>query len=140
MTKDYIIIADSVPTRSKRFRVIQGGWKPTLSKRQTFNETIDGGLDACIGSIYKSIQYIFRLSETEEDTNYGTKGDLEYFFCLNDPSPAPGSPSNLLTIIDNYETTMHGFLVGNFTPEPLTTIISGTYAWFMTPVEIKIKP
>jgi hypothetical protein len=140
MTKDYIVIADSIPIRMKRFRVIQGGWKPTLSKRQTFNETIDGGLDASIGSIYKSIQYIFRLSEIENDPNYGTKGDLEYFFSLNDPSPAIGFPSNLITITDNYEVTTHGYFVGNLTPEPLTTIISGVYAWFMTPVEIRIKP
>lgn len=27
MSKDYIVIADSIPTRTKRFRVIQGGWK-----------------------------------------------------------------------------------------------------------------
>jgi hypothetical protein len=140
MSKDYIVIADSIPTRSKRFRVIQGGWKEILNKRQMINETIDGGLDICIGSIYKVEQYVFRLAETEANTDYGTKADLEYFFRLNNPVPQSGQPSNLLTIIDNYETTMHGFMVGNLVPEPLTTIIAGEYAWFMTPIEIRIKP
>jgi hypothetical protein len=140
VTKDYIVIADSIPTRSKRFRVIQGGWKPTLSKRQTINETIDGGLDICIGSIYEIVQYVFRLSETEADTNFGTKADLQYFYELNNPTPATGQPCNLLTIIDNYEVTKHGYMMGNLIPEPLTTIISGIYAWFMTPIEIRIKP
>jgi hypothetical protein len=140
MSKDYIVIADSIPTRSKRFRVIQGGWKEVLNKRQTINETIDGGLDICLGTIYKIEQYVFRLAETEANTDYGTKADLEYFFKLNNPVPSVGQPSNLLTIIDNYETTMHGFMVGNLVPDPLTTIISGEYAWFMTPIEIRIKP
>jgi hypothetical protein len=140
MSKDYIVIADSIPTRSKRFRVIQGGWKPTLSKRQTVNETIDGGLDICLGSIFETVQYVFRLSETEADTNFGTKADLEYFYTLNNPTPVTGQPSNLLTIIDNYEVTKHGYMLGNLVPEPLTTIISGIYAWFMTPIEIRIKP
>jgi len=139
MSNQYIVIADSVPTKTKRFRVVQGGWKPTMNKRQTINETIDGDLDICLGSIYKTLQYVVRLGETENDTNYGTKAELEYFFSLNNPSPTTGQPSNLLSITDHYGTSMTGYMVGQLTPEPMTTIISGEYAYFLIPIEIRIK-
>lgn len=140
MSKDYIVIADSIPIRSKRFRVIQGGFKHSQIKHQTINETIDGGLDICNGSVYERLQYVFRLRETEDDSRYGTKGDLEYFFSLVNPSPAEESPSNLLTLTDHFGNTKYGYLVGDLVPEPVTTIITGNLAWYMVPVEIRIKP
>ena len=140
MSKEYIVISDSASNKSKRFRVIQGGWKNSLSKKESINEVIGGGLDIAVGSIYETNQYMFRVRHTEEDSNYGTKDDLEYFFRLNDPAPATGNPNNLITIVDHYGTTKHGYLVGNLCPDPVTTIIDGIYAWFMIQVEIRIKP
>lgn len=137
---EYITLQNSTNSVSKRFRAVMGGWKNTLNKKETINEVIGGGLDIAVGSIYETNQYMFRVRHTEEDSEFGTKSDLEYFFRLNDPDPATGSPSNLLTLVDHYGTTKHGYLVGNLCPDPVTTIIDGLYAWFMIQVEFRVKP
>lgn len=139
-TNAYIVIADSVPVRSKRFRVVMGGYKPTKSKRQSIQETIQGGMDVAVGSIYEDHQYMIRLRHQEEDANFGTKDDLDYFYSLNDPAPTGGSPGIQLTLTDHYGATKYGYMVGDFTPEPVTTIIEGIYAWFMVPITIRLLP
>ena len=139
-TYPYIVISDSVPVRSKRFRVVQGGYKPALTKRQSINETVGGGMDVSQGSIYENHQYVIRLREQEEDSNYGTKSDLEYFYRLNNPNPTSGSPGDLLTLTDHYGNTKYCYMVGDYIPDAVTTIIEGIYAWFMIPINLRILP
>ena len=139
-TNKYITLADSVPVLSKRFRVVQSGYKPAKNKKQQIYETIGGGLDVSNGSIYESHQYVLRLREEEEDTDYGTTHDLDYFYSLNDPQPTAGSPGDLLTLTDHYGNIKYGYMVGDFIPEPVTTIIEGIYAWFLIPINLRILP
>jgi hypothetical protein len=136
-TYSYIVITDSTASKSKRFRVIQGGYKPTLDKRQTIEETVNGGLDIATGAIYGGAQYTFRLTETENDGNYGSKSDLEYFYQLNNPN---GTPSNILTVTDHFGVNHSGVFDGSLSPEPVTTIIEGTEAWFIVSVQFRFLP
>jgi hypothetical protein len=120
--------------------VVQGGYKPTKDKKQNITETIQGGLDVAVGSMYEQHSYLIRLRQQEEDSNFGTKDDLDFFYSLMDPAPTSGSPGLLITLTDHYGATKHGYMDGQFTPEPVTTVLEGIYAWFMVPITIRIKP
>lgn len=138
MSNPYITIADNLSIKSKRFKVILGGWKVMLSKQQTLNETIDGGLDICMGSINTTVQYVVRLREDETDDNYAELADLIYFYSLNNPSPLSGAANNYLTVTDHLGNVLHGYIVGNFVPDAMTTIVSGQYAWYLVPIEMRL--
>jgi hypothetical protein len=145
-TNKYIVISDYIPdapgspSRSKQFPVVQGGYKPIKDKKINFNETIRGGLDVGVGSIYETYQYVIRVRAEEEDIAYGTLSDLDYFYSLNNPAPTSGSPSNLIVLTDHYGLTHYGYFDGQFVPEPVTTIIEGIYAWFMVPIQLRLVP
>jgi hypothetical protein len=145
-TNKYITISDYVPSSgspaySKRFPVVQGGYKPIKDKKINFQETIRGGLDVGVGSIYETYQYVIRVrAEEESPFELGTLSDLDYFYSLNNPAPTSGSPSNIIVLTDHYGLPHYGYFDGQFVPEPVTTIIEGIYAWFMVPIQLRLIP
>jgi len=127
----------------KKFLVIAGGYKPILVKAQSQQRALDGTLDLHVGGIYKIFKYAIRTSHTlsgfEGDPNAGTLSDLDALYMLNKPNPTSGQPSNLIYLVDHYGTTYSGFLTGEHSPEPITTIIDGTEAHFIIPIEFTVK-
>jgi hypothetical protein len=123
-----------------KYPVIMEGYKPTLTKNESVDRAVDGTLDMTIGSITFTTQLVLRCRETattdEATANYGTLGDLETYYKLNDPG---GSPTNVITLVDHFGTAHTGFLVGDYAPQPLTTIISGEDASFFVAIQFMEK-
>jgi len=134
----YIVLTDSAATKTKRFRVMWEGFKPTLDKAQSVNRAVNGGLDVSMGGIYEGYEMVIRVRHTEADSNYGTLADLEYFYRLNDPTPTSGSPSNLITMTDHFGTTKYVYMLGQFPRLLMGCEIEGTEAWYMVPVQIQV--
>lgn len=134
-TVPYIILAPSTGSPAYWFRVVQGGYKPQHERKQSVNETIDGGLDVSQGGNYMSVQYLFKvLQQDTSGSPFGTLDNLITFWEYNNPN---GSPSDKLTLTDHYGATHTVIFVGNLEEEALTTTIEGPYAWFFVPVTLK---
>jgi hypothetical protein len=134
----YMILADSVPTVTKRFRVIADGYDDgTLDKSQNVNKTIGGGLDASVGAIYKSWSPLVKIRHTEPVTDYGTLADLIYFYSLNNPG---GAPNDRVTFTDHHGTPFTVLMLGTFKKQLLGCKIEGTEAWFIVQLNLQEIP
>lgn len=119
-----------------RFTVVQGGWKPNLEKVASAEKTIGGHLDVSVGHIWRTAEYIVRCKdelETSEDDTIGVIEDLRAYFMLNNPK---ASPSNIIYLVDHYNSGtvekvgVATVMLGSFSEQPLSVIISGTSAHF----------
>lgn len=135
-SRKYIELLDSTGSGSA-FRVVQGGWKPTQVKTGEVNKTAGGGIDHAVGDIYQIFQYVIWVRDTETETGYGDRAELERIYALNNPN---GTPSNVITLKDHFNQEFDCLMVGEMVPQPLTTIISGEYAWFYIPVTLHVIP
>ena len=135
-SRKYVRLLDSNGSGSA-FRVVQGGYKPILEKTGEINKTAGGSFDHAVGDIYTSFQYIIWLRDTEDDVGYGDREELERVYGLNNPN---GTPSNVITLEDHFNNQYGCYMVGTHVPEPLTTTISGEYAWFYIPVQLMVVP
>lgn len=131
----YFTLTNSISTLSKRFRVVLGGYNPRYEKKGSVRTTLDGKYDIAQGGVYVQHEYIIKVRQQEEDSDYGTKDDLLTFFSYNQPNPPPGpsgpdTPSNRLTMVD-HEGTQHTVVIhGETSPQPLTVVLEGTTAWY----------
>ena len=129
-------IANPAAFAGHKFVVIQDSYKPTLTKASSQQRAMDGTLDQTDGSVTFSGQYVLRVTETPSSENtadhYGSQDDLEDYFILNNPK---GTPSNLITLVDHYGNTHNGFLIGDHSPQPLTTILEGEDAHFFVAIQ-----
>lgn len=135
-SRKYIELFDSNGSGSA-FRVVQGGFKPIKDKTGEINKTAGGGIDYAIGDIYEMFEYIIWLRDTEDEGTYGDRAELERIYALNNPN---GTPSNVITLKDHFENEHDCYMVGQQVPQPLSTIISGLYAWFYIPVKLHVIP
>ena len=128
----------SGPTLSKQFRVVEGGYKPYLDKKQDEQTTVDGNIDISQGAIYKTYNFIVKVYEADPDNTegepWGTLADLEQFYTYNSPN---GSPSNVLTMVDHYGNTVYVVFMGQFSLEPATINLEGNNAIYFLPVILK---
>lgn len=128
----YFTLTTSDNSKSKRFRVVFGGYANTFDKAQSIDKTIDGVLDVSVGSIHE--KYLFSVRVREEEPNdgdlyaddWGTESDLKYFYSLNNPL---GSPSNHITFIDHYENTKTVVMVGDYNSQLQGIMTTGQTAW-----------
>jgi len=137
----YIILRNSVehnsdPKGGHWFRVVhQTGFAETLDKGgNTVDRTIGGKPDVQITPITSTLSYTIRVRDTLDtldDPNYGVLSDLNDYYTQNNPT---GSPSNLIYLENFKGVEVPGFLVGQFTPQPLTTQIVGSDAIFFVPI------
>ena len=111
---------------SKRFQVLQSGYKPILEKSQTVEKTLDGGVDIAIGGLYRRDEYLVRVREEETRENYGDIEDLRTFFMYNNPN---GTPSNVLTLLSHCELVYNVVMIGSFSEQYLGVMIEGQSAW-----------
>jgi len=125
-----------VPTLYKKFRVIEGGYKPFREKKQTDDTTLDGLPDIAQGGIYHTFQYIVKVrdEDPEEDDDFATYEDLAQFYEYNNPN---GSPSNILTMVDHKGNTHLVMFLGQLSEEPATVMLEGINAIYFTQVTFK---
>jgi hypothetical protein len=116
---------------------VQGGYKPIKEKTGEINRTAGGSFDYAVGDIYRTFKYIIWLRDTEDEGDYGDVVELERIFGLNNPN---GNPSNVITLEDHFNNQYSCYMVGDQVPEPLTTIISGLYAWYYIPITLHVIP
>jgi hypothetical protein len=135
-SRKYIRLLDSTGSGSA-FRVVQGGFKPIKEKTGEINKTAGGSFDHAVGDIYETFQYIIWVRDTEVDTGYGDRAELDRIYALNNPN---GSPSNVITLEDHFNQQYDCYMAGQNIPEPLTTTISGQYAWFYIPITLYVIP
>lgn len=133
----YILLqtSDAGATLSKRFRVIAEGYNDgQLSKSQSVEKTVGGGLDASVGAVYKSWNPIIRVKHTEEDSNYGNLADLKTFYNYNDPG---GTPSNVITFVDHHGQNYNVIMTGDFQSQVLGCMIEGTNSHYMVQLTLE---
>jgi hypothetical protein len=87
--------------------------------------------------ISRTFQFIIFLRDTEDEEGYGDVVELERIYGLNNPN---GTPSNVITLEDHFNNQFDCYMAGNFVPEPLTTTISGLYAWYYIPITLHVIP
>jgi hypothetical protein len=124
----YFTLENSDGSLVKRFKVIKSGYVSVVRKMQTIRETLDGELDVSTGGVYESHEYIIKVTEEVEDSNYGALEDLETFYRYNNPN---STPSNVLTMTDHRENIHDVIMDGTFSPEPLGVILEGTEAYYV---------
>jgi hypothetical protein len=135
-TVPYIILQDSSGSGGQ-FAVVQGYYKPILERNQTVNKTVAGSVDIAQGGIYEKHEYMLRCRESEDRSGYGTVQELERLWRLNNPN---GDPTDKITFIDHFSNTLTVVFVGEFSRNAITTILSGSGAWFFVPVILMEVP
>lgn len=131
MSVPYITLTNSNASLSKNFRVLLEGYRPSKRKNMTVTECINGGLDVSMGGIRETHQYTIRVRHTETSGS-GTLSDLETFYSYTNPS---GTPSNIITLVDNDGNSHNCIMSGTFDKTSLTSFITGTEAWFFVNCE-----
>ena len=124
---NHIILENSNASLNKKFRVIFQGYKRTKSKPKDFKKTIGGKIDYAVGTIYQAWMFTIKVRETESESGYGDKDDLETFFDYNAPQ---GTPSNIITMTDHFGVDHDVLMLGTFDEKTLGVNITGTTAWF----------
>ena len=122
----YITIKTS-DNQQYKFKVVQAENIESFVKTGSAEETIDGGLDITMGKVRTTWNYIIRLRYEETEPGYGNYNDLKNLFKLTNPR---ATRSSKLTLIDHYGEQHDVRMVGEMTPYPLTTILTGDTAWY----------
>lgn len=134
----YIIMSNSDSSKTKRFRVISGGYNPVKEKSQSIKRTLDGKLDVSQGAVFERHEYVIRTKEEEPDGSlYGTIWDLDYYFSLNEPNE---TPSNVITFTDHYGVARSIVMGQDFSRQPLGAVITGPDSGFLTKVTLIVLP
>jgi len=124
------------PTLYKKFRVVEGGYKPFREKKQSDDTTLDGTPDIAQGGIYRTFQYIVKVRDVDPnaDEDFATYEDLVQFYEYNNPN---GTPSNIITMVDHKGVTHLVMFMGMLAEEPATVMLEGVNAIYFTPVTFK---
>ena len=134
MANRYFLLADSINSRIRKFRVIPSGYAHVLEKQQNVQKTLNGNLDVSVGSVQERYMFTVRVRHTEPatpdlyDVEYGTKDDLEYFYSLNNPN---GSPSNVLSFQNHFGDQISVIMAGDFNAQLQGIQVDGSDAWFL---------
>ena len=131
---DYIILANSNASLSKKFKVLHAGYVPVLEKVGARRLTVTGKVDSQVGPVLRRWRYALLVHASSPPTGYGTLANLKTLFELNDPWE---TPSNVITLTDFDETTHSVYIAGMFGEKPISYAISGTSARFE--VEIMLE-
>jgi len=129
---NYFTLTTSDDSKSKKFRVIYGGYANILEKAQSIDKTIDGNYDISVGSIHERYVFSVRVREEEPDggdlyaDGWGTEADLRYFYSLNNPL---GTPSNHITFTDHFGNTKTVVMLGDYNSQLQGIMVTGQTAW-----------
>lgn len=141
-SNDYITLENSDASKSLKFRVLGGPETDyndgMLSKSQTLNKTIGGGIDASVGAVYRSWNPVIMVRHTELESGYGNLSDLETFYSYNDPG---GTPSNIITFTDHHGGAgVDVIILGDFEKQILGVSIEGSNAWSHVRIQLHEVP
>lgn len=131
---DYIILANSNASLSKKFIVLHAGYAPALEKVGARRLTVTGKVDNQVGPVLRRWRYILLVHASSPPTGYGTLANLKTLFELNDPWE---TPSNVITLTDFDEANYSVYLTGMLGERPVSYAISGTSVYFE--VEINME-
>lgn len=122
-------------TLIKRFKVVEGGYKPFLEKAITESRTVEGERDIAQGGIYKTYNFVIKVYETDPsgDQDWGTLEDIQQFYQYNNPN---GTPSDVLTMIDHYGNSLYVSFAGQLPLEPATVMLEGINAVYFIPITL----
>jgi len=131
---DYITLATSdypAAGRSKQF------WASELAEKIERNEseeiTTGGRLAIIRGRARQTWTLTLLAPDISVDSNWGSRGDLEYFFKLRNPS---GSPSDTLTMTYFDETVYQVRFREGMQGDPLGVVMYGSTAYYAYQVEL----
>jgi len=122
----FFTLTNSNTSLSKKFQVLQSGYKPILEKSQTIDKTLDGNLDVSMGGLYQRYEFLVRVREEETRSNYGNIEDLKTFYSYNSPNEIP---SNVITMITNTGEEVSVYMTGQFSEQFLGVMIEGENSW-----------
>lgn len=134
---NYIILANSNNSLSKKFYVVVGGYEPGLIKKGTIEETLNGHIDYSVGSIVQMENLIIRVKHTSNEDGFGSVADLKTLFSLNNPN---GTPSNVITYTDHWGVSHSVYMFGSFEQSLLTTTIDGVEAVSLIKITLRFIP
>ncbi|MEA2000024.1 MAG: hypothetical protein U9N61_11970 [Euryarchaeota archaeon] len=141
MSRKYIILKASDDSIVGRFKVVSGGYKHTLMKSQDVQRTLGGKIDITQGGIYTQWSYIIRVRHTEEvGSIYSTLEDLESLYRLNNPNATPSDIIKLTTHTMADDASVNVVFIGNFSDQPLTTILDGIYGYYHVSIKLMELP
>ena len=106
-----------------------------MERKDTINTTLEGEYDISRGGVYKVFTYALRVRIEEDEDDFGSQADLEYFYSLNNPN---GSPSDILFLTDHYENMWEVAMVGVYNPNASTIYLNGPYAFAIIPIELRV--
>lgn len=127
-TTSYFTLSTSDASVTKRFKVIQSGYRKTITKVESVARTLSGQQDVSRGALYTMFEFMVKVRAEVEDSDYGTISDLETFFALNNPN---ATPSDKITLVDHYGDSFTCIFSKDFTSEPLGVMIEGLDAYFI---------
>lgn len=129
----YIVLTNSDSSVSRRFVVLQSGYKPSLESTRTLKKTINGERDISFGDVFEVHRYVIRVlgGDFDEYAVPGSDGvldDLKLFYSYVNPN---GVPSPVLILTDHKGDDHQVVIADNdFSEVPLTTSIEGSNAVF----------
>lgn len=118
MANSYITLANSNSTLSKKFPVIFGGLNNSYAKNESIRDTVDGGIEHCVGSI-RHIQRLTVKTWYTPPTGYGSVADLRTLYMLKNPN---ATPSNIIKYTDHFNNPAWNVLLHGTFDENLLTI------------------
>jgi hypothetical protein len=131
---DFIVLANSDASLSKRFKVLVAGYAPAREKVGARRLTVTGKVDNQVGPVLRRWRYVLLVHESSPPANYGTLANLKTLFELNDPWE---TPSNVIAFTDFDEVSHSVYITGMLAESPVSYAISGTSARFE--VEINLE-
>ena len=120
-----VTLKSSDSSINKKFRVARRTIQHNRHESVSF--TLDHNLDIERGGLYNLHQLVIMVRETETEAGYGDKDDLISIISLNNPN---GTPTDVVTYIDNEGDTHTGYIVGNTSEKIIAVQVVGTEAWF----------
>jgi len=133
MANSYITLANSNGTLSKKFPVIFGGLVNSYNKNESIKDTIDGGIEHCIGAIRHMQQLTIKTWYTAP-TGYGSVADLKTLYLLSNPN---ATPSNVIKYTNHHgDAAQDVLLTGSFEENLLTIEIDNDLAIYIVKINL----
>lgn len=141
MANNYIYLASSDNSIAGKVRILLQNYSVVINKKQTIQETANGGLDVTQGKVRDTHIYIARVRWTETESGYLSYSQLESLYRLNNPK---GTPSSILKFRDHYYTGTPPYdeksvvMVGEFARNVMGVEIDNDEAWFMVKIQLMV--
>jgi hypothetical protein len=130
----YITLTSSDDQFSFRFKAIN--MSMPRQRTDSIDYTLSGKIDKQAGPVLKFFNYVLRVPQDDQGNEYGCMANLTELFDLVNPN---GTPTDVITLTDHYENEFNCYFLGEMVPEPLTTQLEGSNAWYLVPIKLQVK-